>query len=247
MAAVCEDRQFLICHASQTVSFTSSSGHLREDVTKFAEEKFGIPVEEQKFISQGETLKDEWDSLLKSPAAAFTILTLSRVLLGGKGGFGALIRNEVTKRKKVTNFDACRDLDGRRLRHSKAAERIKEWAQKQAEEDALVAQLAPDKNEKKKDKTADVTLDEDYLRQVDEIKLDNVVSMGMKEREKKNKLEQKLEKEMQKKAEAQASKLDKMMGLEMSSDSEGSSSEEGSEEEQTTAAASSSTGVINLA
>lgn len=35
--------------------------------------------------------------------------------------------------KKTSNFDACRDLSGKRLRHSKAEDRLREWAKKQAE------------------------------------------------------------------------------------------------------------------
>jgi hypothetical protein len=40
-------------------------------------------------------------------------------LLGGKGGFGAMLKS-LAKRsgaKKTTDFGACRDLSGRRLRH----------------------------------------------------------------------------------------------------------------------------------
>jgi len=52
-------------------------------------------------------------------------------LLGGKGGFGALLRKQTNSRgKKTKNFDACRDLTGRRLRHSTAVDRIKEWMAK---------------------------------------------------------------------------------------------------------------------
>ena len=40
-------------------------------------------------------------------------------MVGGKGGFGAQLRNTQTRvgQKKTTNFNACRDLNGRRLRH----------------------------------------------------------------------------------------------------------------------------------
>ncbi|KAF4735057.1 hypothetical protein FOZ62_018429, partial [Perkinsus olseni] len=43
--------------------------------------------------------------------------------------------------KKTTNFDACRDLDGRRIRHSRMTERIQEFEERQREEDELVAAL----------------------------------------------------------------------------------------------------------
>jgi hypothetical protein len=51
--------------------------------------------------------------------------------------------------RKTTNFDACRDLSGRRLRHAKAEERLKEWAIKQAEKQkALEAEAAAAKADK---------------------------------------------------------------------------------------------------
>lgn len=43
-----------------------------------------------------------------------------------------------TTGKKTTNFDAMRDLNGRRIRHVKAVERIKEWLEKKKREDELV-------------------------------------------------------------------------------------------------------------
>ncbi|GBG79407.1 hypothetical protein CBR_g29554 [Chara braunii] len=55
--------------------------------------------------------------------------TLLLRLLGGKGGFGSLLRGAATKagQKKTTNFDACRDMSGRRLRHVNAEKKLKEW------------------------------------------------------------------------------------------------------------------------
>lgn len=38
-------------------------------------------------------------------------------LLGGKGGFGSLLRSMNPKKKGTENFEACRDLSGRRLRN----------------------------------------------------------------------------------------------------------------------------------
>ncbi len=72
-------------------------------------------------------------------------------LRGGKGGFGALLRGGPggLRTRKTTNFDACRDLTGRRLRHSLAEERLKQWALKQTEREknkkAEAAALRADK------------------------------------------------------------------------------------------------------
>ena len=42
---------------------------------------------------------------------------LKQSLMGGKGGFGSLLRSMKPKSKGDENFEACRDLSGRRLRH----------------------------------------------------------------------------------------------------------------------------------
>ena len=54
-------------------------------------------------------------------------------LPGGKGGFGAMLRTAGTKGVKTTNFDACRDLNGRRLRYVNQEAKLREW-EAQAEE-----------------------------------------------------------------------------------------------------------------
>ncbi|KAG6420188.1 hypothetical protein SASPL_116708 [Salvia splendens] len=60
-------------------------------------------------------------------------------LRGGKGGFGSLLRGAATKagQKKTNNFDACRDMSGRRLRHVNVEKRLEEW-RAEAEERKLV-------------------------------------------------------------------------------------------------------------
>ncbi|KAK1302478.1 hypothetical protein QJS10_CPB12g00570 [Acorus calamus] len=57
-----------------------------------------------------------------------------------KGGFGSLLRGVATKagQKKTNNFDACRDMSGRRLHHINAEKRLEEWrAEAEAEEQKL--------------------------------------------------------------------------------------------------------------
>ena len=46
-------------------------------------------------------------------------LQANLLILGGKGGFGATLKSAAKKasRKKTTDFGACRDLNGRRIRH----------------------------------------------------------------------------------------------------------------------------------
>jgi len=87
-------------------------------------------------------------------------------LLGGKGGFGALLRKQANKGKKTKNFDAMRDLTGRRLRHSYAVDRIKEWMEKQNKEDELVNLIAGEGPELPKPVPAAESLDPEFVRQL---------------------------------------------------------------------------------
>ena len=48
-------------------------------------------------------------------------------LRGGKGGFGAQLRAGGRGPQQVTNQDACRDLQGRRLRQVNAEKELQEW------------------------------------------------------------------------------------------------------------------------
>lgn len=86
-------------------------------------------------------------------------------LLGGKGGFGSLLRSQKGG-KKTTNFDAMRDLNGRRVRHVKAVERIKEWLEKKKREDELVNLLTGEGPELPKPTSEADSVDPEYLRKL---------------------------------------------------------------------------------
>lgn len=51
--------------------------------------------------------------------------------LGGKGGFGSMLRAIGAQIEKTTNKEACRDLSGRRLRDINEEKRLKAWMDKQ--------------------------------------------------------------------------------------------------------------------
>lgn len=80
-------------------------------------------------IVTGTTLVHPHTSLSASSDGFFPSCTLLARLRGGKGGFGSLLRGAATKagQKKTSNFDACRDMSGRRLRHVNAEKKLKEW------------------------------------------------------------------------------------------------------------------------
>ncbi|CAJ1331910.1 unnamed protein product, partial [Effrenium voratum] len=100
---------------------------------------------------------------IESGAPCFVRVTFR--LLGGKGGFGSLLRSQKGG-KKTTNFDAMRDLNGRRIRHVKAVERIKEWLEKKKRDDELVNLLTGEGPELPKPTPQSESLDPDYLRKL---------------------------------------------------------------------------------
>ena len=55
--------------------------------------------------------------------------SVSNALAGGKGGFGAMLRSLAKQagKKKTTDFGACRDLSGRRLRHVNDEIVLQKW------------------------------------------------------------------------------------------------------------------------
>lgn len=69
------------------------------------------------------------DTELYAEDFLFRPVCLTSRLCGGKGGFGSLLRGAATKagQKKTNNFDACRDMSGRRLRHVNAEKKLEEW------------------------------------------------------------------------------------------------------------------------
>lgn len=56
-------------------------------------------------------------------------------LLGGKGGFGSMLRALGSQIEKTTNNEACRDLSGRRMRDVNNETKMMEWVKNKAEKD----------------------------------------------------------------------------------------------------------------
>lgn len=92
-----------------------------------------------------------------------SFLTISLFCLGGKGGFGKLLKSQKHLGKNTTNFDSCRDLDGKKLKYAKR--------------DAKIESLKSKNEEKKEGEQADVQppksvvmLDEAYISQLASIR-----------------------------------------------------------------------------
>ncbi|XP_065068736.1 splicing regulator SDE2-like [Rhopilema esculentum] len=69
-------------------------------------------------------------------------------ILGGKGGFGSMLRALGAQIEKTTNREACRDLSGRRMRDVNNEKTINEWLEKKKTEDEDKAKRKKEKLEK---------------------------------------------------------------------------------------------------
>lgn len=80
----------------------------------------GVAIECQRLVCAAHELRDE--AVIASPSNTTRPCEVECVLRlrGGKGGFGAMLRNQRggLNAKKTTNFDAMRDLSGRRYAFS---------------------------------------------------------------------------------------------------------------------------------
>ena len=113
-------------------------------------------------------------------------LAVCMPVLGGKGGFGSMLRAIGAQIEKTTNKEACRDLSGRRLRDVNAEKRIKNWIKRKAEQQK-------ERERRRREKLERLTLDpkiefkdEEYLKQKDIIpqKVDDAIDYVLKQKKK---------------------------------------------------------------
>jgi hypothetical protein len=92
--------------------------------------KTGVSQSEQRVVLNGREIFSQSDliELLDENGTNFVQLKLR--LVGGKGGFGAMLRTSKST-KKTTNFSACRDLNGRRLGDIELEQRLRQREQQQ--------------------------------------------------------------------------------------------------------------------
>lgn len=126
--------------------------------------KCRLPLSSLRLVSGTKEVSDQ-TAISADGRHLFPSLSLLPRVLGGKGGFGSLLRGAASKAgaKKTSNFDACRDMSGRRLRHVNAEKRLEEW--KADAEDRKLEKLAEDflKKKAKEGKTSsDIEVDK-YL------------------------------------------------------------------------------------
>nr|SVE75564.1 EOG090X0OE5 [Daphnia dolichocephala] len=102
-----------------------------------------------------------------------TFVRTSVALVGGKGGFGSMLRAIGAQIEKTTNREACRDLSGRRLRDINEEKRLKDWVSKQADREKEREDRKQKKLEKLRQEYHHEFHDPEYFRVRSEV-LDNV-------------------------------------------------------------------------
>jgi Silencing defective 2 N-terminal ubiquitin domain len=89
----------------------------------------GIPVEFILLTINGHIVNDS--AFVRPVGSEFVVMraTIAGGVAGGKGGFGAMLRSLAKQAgtKKTTDFGACRDLSGRRLRHVNDEKILQKW------------------------------------------------------------------------------------------------------------------------
>ena len=98
-------------------------------------------------ISEGKILKENYDLIDYENK----IIEIRIRLKGGKGGFGTSLRLQQATKKQTKNFDACRDLQGRRLRKINQERQLNEWRMKKAEEEKLLKKYIDGYNNNEED------------------------------------------------------------------------------------------------
>jgi hypothetical protein len=95
------------------------------DLRKAVANHEDIPIDSFFMQLQGKVVNDANILVLENSMN----VRVSLRLLGGKGGFGAMLKSMAKRSgaKKTTDFGACRDLSGRRLRHVNDEILLKKW------------------------------------------------------------------------------------------------------------------------
>ncbi|XP_060080304.1 splicing regulator SDE2-like [Ylistrum balloti] len=95
----------------------------------FCSSKPDFPEDDVYLTSNGKVI--HFDDILQSGRVYHVIPRL----LGGKGGFGSMLRAIGAQIEKTTNHEACRDLSGRRMRDVNNEKQLKEWIGKKAQKE----------------------------------------------------------------------------------------------------------------
>ncbi|XP_046973499.1 replication stress response regulator SDE2 [Vanessa cardui] len=98
------------------------------DLKSSISSQYGVHSDDLFVVINGKKATDE-SSLVNSN----NVVRIFTRLVGGKGGFGSMLRAIGAQIEKTTNREACRDLSGRRLRDINEEKRLRKWLEGQDE------------------------------------------------------------------------------------------------------------------
>ncbi|KAI0211748.1 Replication stress response regulator SDE2 [Lamellibrachia satsuma] len=102
-------------------------------------------------------------------------------VLGGKGGFGSMLRAIGAQIEKTTNREACRDLSGRRMRDVNNEKQLREWVAKAAEREQDRQQKKQERVQRRRAVPRHHFDDPDYVRQKTHVteELEDALQQGL--------------------------------------------------------------------
>ncbi|KAF8928575.1 hypothetical protein BGZ47_001532 [Haplosporangium gracile] len=130
---------------SVAITFPENSTPRLHDLKQQLCDLYQIPVDEQRIqtaggLSLGSSFEQDEDQVLLFEDAELSkeglkYFTLSMRMVGGKGGFGSMLRAQGGRMnsQKTTNTEACRDLSGRRIKTVNEARKMAEYVRGEPE------------------------------------------------------------------------------------------------------------------
>ena len=217
-------RPLLVGEAQGRVRLLQSAAATVGELKDELEALCSIPAAEQMLSCPGDAQgMRAADCALHLPDYSMVFLRVR--CLGGKGGFGAMLRNQGSRpgmKQVEANTGAMRDLSGRRLRHVEQEAQLQDWVKDEGKR-------KQEKEEEKKEKRAKHFQEvhaaaQAYVAEaaVDGEAIADSVRQGIVEEQRRKKEEDSVKERKASEATQQAKKLDKLFGNDSSEGDESS-------------------------
>ena len=217
-------RPLLVGEAQGRVRLLQSAAATVGELKDELEALCSIPAAEQMLSCPGDAQgMRAADCALRLPDYSMVFLRVR--CLGGKGGFGAMLRNQGSRpgmKQVEANTGAMRDLSGRRLRHVEQEAQLQDWVKDEGKR-------KQEKEEEKKEKRAKHFQEvhaaaQAYVAEaaVDGEAIADSVRQGIVEEQRRKKEEDSVKERKASEATQQAKKLDKLFGNDSSEGDESS-------------------------
>ncbi|XP_038218468.1 replication stress response regulator SDE2 [Zerene cesonia] len=134
------------------------------ELKQIVSQKYCIPYDDLYVTSNGKIISSD------EPLHANSVIRVCSRLIGGKGGFGSMLRAIGAQIEKTTNREACRDLSGRRLRDINEEKRLRKWLEGQEDREREAVERKQKKLEKLlAEPKIDVNLNPSYEKERQEL------------------------------------------------------------------------------